>query len=301
MTGQPPRGEPTVSVVVPSHNRPELVGVAVASVLENAETTEVIVVDDGSSPPVTATGPLAHSAVRILRNETPLGPGRARNVGMNAATGDYIGFLDDDDRWLPGKLKACLAAAEEHPGGGVIAHRTGYASPRHQPDRYPTRVLNDPLRYFGTHQTPHPDSLLIPRAVADLVRFAEDLAAAEDVAFAIELGMRSPFVLVDAVLAVHGPNDVPTTIGLETRVAARLQLRDRHPDVLYRDRRSRAFFHLRLGHLQRRLSRWAALRSFIWALRHEPFNGMAWRGVVATLLPGATARMIKSRQRRRER
>jgi glycosyltransferase involved in cell wall biosynthesis len=298
MNEKPPtEGRPFVSVVIPSHNRPELVRGAVASVLAQPETSEVIVVDDGSTPPVAASGPLAEHTVKVVRNESPLGPSRARNRGLDLATGDFVGFLDDDDRWLPGKLAICLAAAAAHPEAGVVAHRTGYARPRDDPAGGPVTVLSDPLRHFGTHQTPHPDSLLIRKDVADVVRFADDLMAAEDVDFAIQLGRRTPFVMVDSVLAVHGPEGTPSAIGLEKRVAARRQLRRRHGDVLYADAASKAFYHVRLGHLQRGLSRVRALGSFLAALRHQPTNRLAWRGIAALLMPGDLARRLSKARR----
>lgn len=279
------QGAPAVSVIIPSHNRPDLLHGAVDSVLAQPEASEIIVVDDGSSPPVVATGPLAEPAVTIVRNEAPLGPSRARNRGLDLATGDFVAFLDDDDRWLPGKLAACLAAAATHPEAGVVAHRTGFGPPRDEAAPVSVTLLHDPVRHFGTHQTPHIDSLLIRKAVADEVRFAADLAAAEDVDYAIELGRRTPFVVIDHILAVHGADGVPSAIGLETRVAARRQLRARHGDVLYRDAASRSFYHVRLGHLLRGMSRTEALGSFVTALRNDPTNWLAWRGVAAVMAP----------------
>ncbi|HSF86496.1 MAG TPA: glycosyltransferase family 2 protein [Acidimicrobiia bacterium] len=286
----------SVSVVIPSHNRPQLIDAAVASVLAQPETTEVIVVDDGSTPPVAAVGSLGNTTVRIVRNAVAQGPSRARNRGLDEATGDFVGFLDDDDVWLPGKLAACLRALEAHPEAGVAAHRTGYA-PTGGADGAPLKLLTEPLRYFGTHQTPHPDSLLVRQGVAGKIRFAEDLGAAEDVDFAIELARVAPFVMIDAVLAVHGPDDVPSAIGVEKRIGARKELRHRHGDVLYTDNPSRAFYHVRLGHLLRQVSKPQAARSFATALRYQPRSVLAWRGLAATLLPASLARRI-SKQRR---
>jgi glycosyltransferase involved in cell wall biosynthesis len=257
----------------------------------------VIVVDDGSTPPLKVDGALADATVTVLRNETPQGPSRARNRGLDRAGGDYVAFLDDDDQWLPGKLEACLAAAANHPEAGVVVHRMGYAPPNADGGEHTVSLLRDPLPYYGTHQTPHPDSMLIRTSIADQVRFADDLAAAEDVDFAIELARRSPFVLVEQILAIHGPDDVPSAVGLEKRVAARRQLRDRHADVLYHDAASRAFYHVRLGHLLRGVSKMQAVGSFLTALRHEPGNRMAWRGIVATLLPNGMARRLSVARR----
>jgi glycosyltransferase involved in cell wall biosynthesis len=287
----------SVSVVIPTHNRPDLVGPAVQSVLDQPETYDVIVVDDGSSPPLAVTGPLADARVRVVRNEAPQGPSAARNRGLDMAHGDYVSFLDDDDRWLAGKLSAGLAALDAHPEAAVVAHRTGYAEPDDAGAPGMATLLADPLVYYGTHQTPHPDSLLVRRAVATDVRFPEDLPAAEDVDYAIQLARHGPFVLLDRVLAVHGPDDVPTAIGMEKRIAARLALKDRHADVLYHDAASRAFYHVRLGHLLRRVSRTRALKSFAQALANDCRNPRAWRGIAATLLPRSVSRRLGTANR----
>ncbi len=290
-------GRSTVSVIIPSHNRPELLADAVSSVMAQRHPVQILVVDDGSSPPVAASGVLARGAVTILRNDTARGPSRARNRGLDAATGDFVAFLDDDDRWLPGKLTACLKAFDAHDTDiGAVAHKTGYRAPAGMPATG-SRVLDDPLRHFGTHQTPHPDSLVIRRDIADKVRFAEDLPAAEDVDFAIELGRITKLVLLDAVLAVHGDDGAPSAIGLEKRIAARLQLKDRHSDVLGADNAARSFYHVRLGHLQRGVSRPKAMVSFLTAIRHRPTSATAWRGLLTTVLPEDLTRRLSLQRR----
>ncbi|WP_349371494.1 glycosyltransferase family 2 protein [Salinarimonas sp.] len=97
-----------VSVVMPVYNRSEGVRRAVRSVL--AQTTspaEIIVVDDGSDPPLTAAQ-LRDVAqhVRLIRHDENRGAAAARQTGIEAARGDYIAFLDSDDVWLPDKLRA---------------------------------------------------------------------------------------------------------------------------------------------------------------------------------------------------
>lgn len=93
---------PTFSVVVPTHDRPPLVDEAVRSVLEQRRVSlECVVVDDGGREPLPAwTDP----RVRIVRHDRPRGPGAARNTGIAAARGQYVAFLDDDDRYEPTRL-----------------------------------------------------------------------------------------------------------------------------------------------------------------------------------------------------
>jgi hypothetical protein len=132
-----------VSVVVPTHNRPHLVVEAVQSIVgqEHAGTIEVLVVFDNCDPhPIVVNCPPRRS-VRLLSNDrrTP-GLAGARNTGILAATGDLIGFCDDDDAWLPGKLVSQIAAlrafgADALCGTGSLVVSGNTAHPRPGPCR----------------------------------------------------------------------------------------------------------------------------------------------------------------------
>jgi glycosyltransferase involved in cell wall biosynthesis len=98
---------PTVSVVIPTHARPQLLARAVKSVLgqDYPGDIECLVVFDQTAPkPVPVeTGP--RRSISTLVNERTPGLAGARNAGALAATGDVLGFLDDDDEWLAAKLR----------------------------------------------------------------------------------------------------------------------------------------------------------------------------------------------------
>jgi glycosyltransferase involved in cell wall biosynthesis len=104
-----------VSVVVPTHNRERFLGQTLRSILWQREVDlEVVLVDDGSPPGlVEAVAATRDSRVRVVRNEVAEGVSAARNRGVEAATGQWIAFCDDDDVWAPDKLAAQLAAAGE--------------------------------------------------------------------------------------------------------------------------------------------------------------------------------------------
>jgi glycosyltransferase involved in cell wall biosynthesis len=73
---------------------------------------EVVVVDDASTDETPAV--LAHAddpRLRVIRLETNVGVTRARNIGLEAASGKWVAFLDDDDIWAPRKLRWQLDAA----------------------------------------------------------------------------------------------------------------------------------------------------------------------------------------------
>jgi len=132
--------EPLVSVVIPVFNRAHTLRCAVESVLkQDVEAWELIVVDDGSSDGGCAIADsFGDPRIRTLRHETNRGAAAARNTGVQMARGRYIAFLDSDDEWLPGKLKAQITAMEKRPDApqalctGFILHReeTGRRSKR---------------------------------------------------------------------------------------------------------------------------------------------------------------------------
>jgi glycosyltransferase involved in cell wall biosynthesis len=103
---------PTASVVVPTHDRNDLLLRTLASVIGQTDVEfEVVVVDDGSTQDVAAAvATLADERVRVIRNERSEGVARARNRGLEETRGEWVAFVDDDDLWAPDKLASQLQA-----------------------------------------------------------------------------------------------------------------------------------------------------------------------------------------------
>ena len=113
---------PSVSVVIPTRNRPEMLLAAVRSALgQTLAPLEVIVVIDGEeiSPEMSqeALAAVADTRLRVLPLAASVGGATARNLGVGAAHGAWIAFLDDDDQWLPRKLELQMAFAQALPRG----------------------------------------------------------------------------------------------------------------------------------------------------------------------------------------
>jgi glycosyltransferase involved in cell wall biosynthesis len=112
------------SVIIPTYNRAGYLSQALASVSAQSRSPfEIVVVDDGStdSTPevIAAAGPL----VRYVRHERNQGVAAARNTGLKTARGDVVAWLDADDLWEPGFLKAVMPILEVD--GGVDGIYTG--------------------------------------------------------------------------------------------------------------------------------------------------------------------------------
>jgi len=99
-----------ISVVTPVYNAAEFVTRAVESALAQPETAEVLLIEDGSPDNALAIcqGLAAkYEKVKLLRhpNGENRGAGASRNLGMKNASSDYIGFVDADNFYLPGRFK----------------------------------------------------------------------------------------------------------------------------------------------------------------------------------------------------
>ena len=102
---------PTVSAIIPAYNAARTVKRAIESCLSQTyPPVEVLVVDDGSVDETAGVVGAFGAPVRLQRKPNG-GPGSARNYGAALACGDWLGFLDADDRWLPSKLEKQLSIA----------------------------------------------------------------------------------------------------------------------------------------------------------------------------------------------
>ena len=103
-----------VSVVIPCYNQARFLGEAIESVLSQSYPHfEVVVIDDGSTDNTSEVAS-RYPGVRCIRQENR-GLAGARNEGIRRTNGDYLVFLDADDRLLPGALEVGLRELEAHP------------------------------------------------------------------------------------------------------------------------------------------------------------------------------------------
>lgn len=123
-----------ITAVIPTYERPEALERAVRSALDQTLTPfEVLICDDGSRPEAAERNRALEAidpTVRYIALEANTGtPAVARNRGIREAAGDWVAFLDDDDRWTPDKLRRQAEVATEADvvgSNGMLASGTPY-------------------------------------------------------------------------------------------------------------------------------------------------------------------------------
>jgi glycosyltransferase involved in cell wall biosynthesis len=182
---------PLITVIIGAYNAERYLGEAIESVLaQTYRDFELIVVDDGSTD---RTGEIAESygdRVRCIRQVNG-GMAASRNRAIPEARGDYLAFLDADDRFPPAKLEQQLAAFEADPELDVVyGHVTEFLSP--DLDEAARALLRAP-----EHDVPWPTPNLMLVKRESFLRvglFSTDLKVGIGVdwhARANELGLRS--------------------------------------------------------------------------------------------------------------
>jgi glycosyltransferase involved in cell wall biosynthesis len=110
------------SVIIPVYNGEAFLARALASAFEqDYRPLEVLVIDDGSSD---ATARIAQNRPEVRYFYQPnRGHGAAKNTGIEKSRGEFLAFLDADDRWAPNKLRLQIDFLETHPlVGYVVSH-----------------------------------------------------------------------------------------------------------------------------------------------------------------------------------
>ncbi len=219
---------PTVSVIIPTYNRAELLPRALDSV--RAQTFgdwEIVLVDDGSTD---ETETVAAKYSRILgprfvyyRQENQ-GASAARNRGLNLSRGRFLAFLDSDDEYLPRKLERQLALFELRPELGLVysdyayvdlagsQHPSAFATCHALARQVPSAPVAPGLFLCRGNLL---DWLLREYFIATIVgmvrrevlgndiRFPEELSYAEEWLFYLQVAQKCPAGFVDEPLALH--------------------------------------------------------------------------------------------------
>ena len=108
---------PSISIILPTYNRCDLLSRSIASVLNQSYPDfELIIIDDASTDDTwTFLGDIKDPRIVLHRQEVNRGQSVARNIGIGIARGDLIAFQDSDDEWLPDKLSQQVDVISSEP------------------------------------------------------------------------------------------------------------------------------------------------------------------------------------------
>lgn len=197
----------TVSVVIPTYNRAEVLGKSIDSALaQTYEDVEVVVVDDASMDETEQLVGEYGGDVLYHCLEENQGANVARNKGIELADGAFVAFLDADDYWRPEKLEQQIQAFEDAPDSCGLVHTAieiqnfdGEAI-----DKVPTASPDDPKRrlllgdYVGTFS-----SVVVKSRVFDIIKpLKRDLPSWQDWEFYLRVADEYGFRAVDDYLTV---------------------------------------------------------------------------------------------------
>lgn len=279
---------PSVSVVIPTYDRPDFLRSAVRSVLEQdyPGRVEALVVFDGCEPvEIPAPDSRAERAVVVLRNTRKPGALGARNTGILAADGDVVAFLDDDDEWLPSKLSRQIDVLTSGSADVVFSAVRFVAGDRHR-DYVPRLPADDPVRGLvgGGVFMPIQTMVVWRRSLApDLLD--ENFPTGGDQELALRLVLRLRAVCLAEPLAVmNRAHTHRLTMDYERMLKNAEYMRGKHADLFakYRPNLSSSdarFALLALGNGKRVDAwRWAAR-----ALRANPRRPRNWLVALAVL------------------
>lgn len=194
-----------ISVIIPTYNRAHTLGRALDSVLaQSRPAAEIIVVDDGSGDASRDLLERDYPQVRVIYQENQ-GVSAARNRAIEAASGDWLAFLDSDDAWLPQKLERQMQLLEQQPGH-LLVHsdeiwiRNGR---RVNPMKKHAKCGGHIFRHCLPLCAISPSAAMIHRRLFEEVGlFNEGLPACEDYDLWLRITCRHPVLYIEEPLIV---------------------------------------------------------------------------------------------------
>jgi glycosyltransferase involved in cell wall biosynthesis len=207
---------PTVSIVIACYNSARFLGEALDSVLAQTyrPKVEIVAVDDGSTDK-TADILAQYPEVRYVyqRNQ---GVSAARNLGIQESTGEYLLFLDHDDRLLPEAIATLVQLLENRPDYAIAVGEHYYIDSHSQVTRSSTKLLYDrndlELKLLGHNFIETPSSCMVRRsALLEVGLFNDSIEGGEDFELFLRLARRYKIAGTSTVVSDYRRHDNNTT------------------------------------------------------------------------------------------
>jgi glycosyltransferase involved in cell wall biosynthesis len=283
----PTDGWPSVTAIIPTRDRPEMLRRAVLSVLGQRYEGEVecLVIFDRQEPARPDVIVPSDRALNIGRNVRTPGLAGTRNSGAMIATGEFLAFLDDDDEWHPDKLRRQMEALRREPGASMATCGIVLASGGKTHTRVPreTSVTLDDLTTSRRAEV-HSSTLLMrrDRFVDEIGLIDEDIPGSygEDYDVLLRAAKIAPLVAVTEPLVTVNWTVSYFNDRWQTMVEAIHYHLEKHPELKTPRNLARMYGRLAFAHAASGEAREA--RS--WARRSIELNWRQPRGYISYLV-----------------
>jgi len=196
---------PTVSVIIPTHNRGWILREAIDSVLaQDYADYELIVVDDGSTDNTREILEACGRDITVVQ-QSNRGVSAARNRGIAASRGQLLAFLDSDDLWLPQKLSRQVDFFKSNPAALICQTEETWVrngvrvNPKRRHQKLAGMIFEPSLALCLVS----PSAVMIRKTLFEAVgRFDERLPACEDYDLWLRVSCRYPVYLIDEPLII---------------------------------------------------------------------------------------------------
>jgi glycosyltransferase involved in cell wall biosynthesis len=196
---------PTVSVIIPTHNRGWILREAIDSVLaQDYADYELIVVDDGSTDNTREILEACGRDITVVQ-QSNRGVSAARNRGIAASRGQLLAFLDSDDLWLPQKLSRQVDFFKSNPAALICQTEETWVrngvrvNPKRRHQKLAGMIFEPSLALCLVS----PSAVMIRKSLFEAVgRFDERLPACEDYDLWLRVSCRYPVYLIDEPLII---------------------------------------------------------------------------------------------------
>ena len=284
---------PSVTAVIPTRDRPEMLRRAVLSVLGQRYEGDVecLVIFDRQEPARPDVAVPGNRVLNIGRNVRTPGLAGTRNSGAMIATGEYLAFLDDDDEWHPDKLRRQMEALRREPGASMATCGIVLASGGKTHTRVPrgSSVTLDDLTTSRRAEV-HSSTLLMrrDRFVDEIGLIDEEIPGSygEDYDVLLRAAKIAPLVAVTAPLVTVNWTVSYFNDRWQTMVEAIHYHLEKHPELKTPRNLSRMYGRLAFAHAASGEARQA--RS--WARRSIALNWRQPRGYLSYLVSWGVVR-----------
>lgn len=294
---RPGADQPLVSIVMATYNSAPYLPEAISSVINQSYPHwEMHIINDGSTDNTAEViRPFLADARIIYHEQENTGQARAKNRGLRAARGEFIAFLDADDKWSHDKLEKQLPVFTAHPEAGLVHTNvmliTESGEPLGSPQRsYPQGWISGDL--LIDNRVNGMASILRRECLEQVGLFDESLSMGIDYDMWLRISARYQILFLDEVTYFYRQWAGQMSHRYEERMDNAIRIMEKflreHPGVVPENVVNTAWAHTYVGRGYSRFKadrRWsAAMSDHLRALSFDPTYLPAWKAIVKLLI-----------------